>query len=74
MKGPQERQAWFAARESGASFYPVTWQGYAVTIAYVVLLSVSSIAIVRSWALFIGLSVVLTILLFVIVSATSSQF
>jgi hypothetical protein len=74
MKMPKERQPWFAARESGASFYPVTWQGYAVTIGYVVLLSLSSIAIARSWALFIGLAVGLTIFLFIIVSATSSQF
>lgn len=64
--------SWFTTRESGTSYIPVTWQGYAVMIAYIVLLGLSAIAITRSWGLFIGLALGLTILLFVIVGATSS--
>jgi hypothetical protein len=31
---------WFAAKRYGYGWYPVTWQGWAVTIGYVVLLLV----------------------------------
>ncbi len=69
----QSRPVWFCARESGLSYYPVTWQGYAVTIGYIVLLSASSLAIFRSWALFFSLVIGLSVLLLVVVSRTKGD-
>ncbi len=71
---PKSRDPWFTAREGGASYYPVTWQGYVVLIGYVVLLSLASLAIFKSWALFFALVIALSVVLAIIVSATSSEF
>ncbi len=70
----KESDPWFAARESGTSYIPVSWQGYAVLVGYVVLLSLASLLIFKSWVWFFGAVVVLSILLFAIVGAKSSQW
>ena len=67
------KQAWFCARESGMSYYPVTWQGYVVMGGYVALICLSAFAIKRSWLLFFGLAFAISILLMVVVSAKSDD-
>jgi hypothetical protein len=69
----KNKDPWFCARESGLSYYPVSWQGYAVMVAYVALLGASSLVIVKSWTLFFILAGVLTVLMFVVVGATSGE-
>lgn len=55
------------------SYYPVTWQGYAVLVGYVVLLSVATVLIKRSWLTFFGAAAVITIVLMIVVAAKSDD-
>lgn len=70
----REPRVWFVAREGGISYFPVSWQGYAVLVGYVLLMSLSSLLILRSWGLFLGAVAVLTVLLFIILGMTSSDY
>ena len=67
-------EPWFDTRESGTSYIPCSWQGYAVVVGYIVLLALSVFLIGKSWGLFIGAAIVLSVLLFLIVSIKSSIF
>lgn len=55
------------------SYYPVTWQGYAVLVGYVILLSVATVLIKRSWLMFFSAAVAISIILMIVVAAKSDD-
>ena len=64
---------WFAHKRYGyGASYPIAWQGWAVTIGFIVLVALASLLIRYSWIAFGSVVAILTTL-FVIICARTTQ-
>jgi hypothetical protein len=67
-----DNSEWFAPKRFGiGAGIPISWQGWALLIGYIVLLSLSGFLIRFSWVGFTSVVVILTVLLAVIAARTT---
>ena len=66
--GPQ----WFAPKRYGiGASWPISWQGWAVTVGYLLLLGLASLLIRYTWAGYFSVVIILTVALTAICSRTT---
>ena len=67
-----DEPAWFAPKRFGyGAGLPISWQGWAVTLAYAVLIALSSFAIRYSWVGYASIVTMLTATFMVICARTT---
>jgi len=63
---------WFLPKRYGVGVrWPISWQGWAITIAYVGLLGFGTLVLRRSWVGYFSMVVILTVAFAVIASRTT---
>ena len=63
---------WFAPKRYGyGSGPPISWQGWAVTVAYLILLGLASLVIRYTWVGYSSIVIILTVALMVICARTT---
>jgi len=71
MMGDDERD-WFAPKRFGyGAGLPISWQGWALTLGYIVLLMLSTLLIRRTWIGYASVVTMLTVLFIVICARTT---